>query len=203
MDVLIRGHNVKVNDSLEEFTRSKIGRLDRYLPHILEVRVDLSRQHNSRGEDLNIAQITLKHERGAILRAEERVEGEKRDALEAAINLAVDKMYRQITRFKGKRLVSRKDRGERFIASPEELELAEDIPEEEMSEIAAEYGEFADEIIRRKQVEVSLMSEEEAIDQMELLGHSFFMFHNAATGTINVLYRRDSGGYGVLVPQLA
>jgi len=202
MDVLIRGHNVKVNDSLEEFTRSKIGRLDRYLPHILEVRVDLSRQHNSRGEDLNIAQITLKHERGAILRAEEKVEGEKRDAFEAAINLAVDKMYRQITRFKGKKRVSRKDRGERFIASPEELELAEDIPEEEMSEIAAEYGEFADEIIRRKQVEVSLMSEEEAIDQMELLGHSFFMFHNAATGTINVLYRRDSGGYGVLVPQL-
>ncbi|MBC7871849.1 MAG: ribosome-associated translation inhibitor RaiA [Chitinophagaceae bacterium] len=202
MDVLIRGHNVKINDSLEEFARSKLGRLDRYLPHILEVRVDLSCQHNSRGEDLNIAQITLKHERGAILRAEEKVEGEKRDSLEAAINLAVDKMYRQITRFKGKQRVNRKERGERFIATVEELELAEDIPGDEMSELAAEYGEFADSIIRRKQVEVSLMSEEEAIDQMELLGHSFFMFHNAATGTINVLYRRDSGGYGVLVPQL-
>jgi putative sigma-54 modulation protein len=203
MDVTIRGNNLKVTDALRDFTETKIERLDRYLPNIREVRVDLSRQSTKRGEDLTIAQITLRHSRGAILRAEEKRRGEDRDAVEAAVTIAVDKMYRQIERFKGKRINNRKGR-ERFFATAEELDLAEDLPEVAIPEdTPGAYGDFEEEVdvIRRKIIPVSAMNEPEAIEQMELLGHTFFMFLNADTGKVNVLYRRDSGGYGVLVPE--
>lgn len=205
MEVIIRGLNVKITDALREYTETKLGRLDRYLPQIAEARVDISRQNTRRGEDVTIAQITVRHNRGAILRAEERMRGEDRDSLHRAINMAVDKMYRQIERFKGKRRSSRKGR-ERFIATAEELNLAEDIPGEvyfdDTTPDAEELIDYEEEIVRRKNTPVIAMTEEEAIEQMELLGHTFFMFFNATSGSINVLYRRTNGGYGVLVPQI-
>ena len=206
MDVTIQGTNVKVNEDLQSYARKKLDKLDRYLPHIQEIRVDLAHQHTRRGEDLVTAQITVRHERGAILRAEEKTGGD----VKKAIDKAVDKMYRRIQRFKGRR--SRKGK-ERFIATLEELSLAEDIPD--MEEYVDEYAdavdgyaegtaedqdEYAVPIARRKDVALSPMTEPEAIEQMELLGHAFFMFYNADTETINVLYRRTNGGYGTLVP---
>jgi putative sigma-54 modulation protein len=208
MDVIIQGHNLKINESLETFARRKIDKLPRYLPNIYEIRVDLSNEHTRRGDNMMAAQITIRHERGAILRAEEKVQGD----IEAAINLAVDKMYRQIQRFKGKRV--RKGR-ERFTATIEELDIAEAIPdvEEFAEEYAAETvpvngsGKVEEtppqpEIIRRKDIALAAMNEAEAVEQMELLGHSFFVFFNAETGEMNVLYRREVGGYGVLVPRV-
>ena len=157
------------------------------------MRVEVGREHTRRGEDLAVAQITIRHKRGALLRAQESAPGE----IEAAVNLAVDKMYRQIQRFKGKRT----HKGhERFAATLEELGIAEAIPEIEVD------GDVQDElsgdaqIIRRKNVAVSAMDEDEAIEQMELLGHTFFIFFNQANGQINVLYKRRAGGYGVLNP---
>lgn len=201
MDVIIRGQDVKITDTLADYTQQKLGRLDRYLPHIAEIRVDLSRQHNSRGDDLMIAQITLRHNRGAILRAEEKVTNTDRDSLHAAINLAVDKMYRQIERFKGKHLNNRK-KYERFAPTVEELATAEDIPAEVLNRGDKEAGAEEEFVIRRKNILMTAMTEDEAIEQMELLGHNFFVFHNAATGSMNVIYRRDIGGYGVLIPEL-
>lgn len=197
MDVIIQGHNMKISDTLESYAKKQLDKLDRYLPNIYEVRMDLSAQPTRRGENITIAQITIRHSRGAILRAEEKVPGDVRNA----INSAVDKMYRQIQRFKGKR--SRKGR-ERFTASIEELNMAEAIPE------VAEYIEeepYANEegdprILRRKNVALVAMNEVEAIEQMELLGHTFFVFLNEATGSINVLYQRADGGYGLLTPKM-
>ncbi len=208
MDVTILGANVKVTDDIESYARKKLDRLDRYLPHIQEVRVDIAHEHTRRGENLISAQITIRHERGAILRAEDKSANDAKKA----IDKAVDKMYRRIQRFKGKR--SRKGK-ERFVATLEELNLAEDIPDVE--EFVDEYAELADEyqetqlegdgmetlpfpIARRKDVALAPMTEIEAIEQMELLGHAFFMFFNADTQVINVLYRRTSGDYGLLVP---
>lgn len=192
MEIHIQGHNLKIHPTLEDYTRKKLSKLDRYLPNIQEVRVELEREHTRRGEDLAVAQITIRHARGAILRAEETVAGE----IEAAINLAVDKMYRQIQRFKGKR--ERKGR-ERFVASIEELNAAEPIPE-----VAEPPDEYLDAIIvRRKQVSVSAMTELEAIEQMELLGHTFFVFHDSSNGSntgLKVVYKRHDGTYGVLQP---
>ena len=194
MNITIHGRNVKVTDSIESYTRKKVERFDRYLPNIVEARVDLNHEHTRRGEDLVAAQITIKHSRGAILRVEERTSGD----ILTAINGAIENMHRRIQRFKSKRV--RKGR-ERFSATIDELNAAEAIPG--MEEFVEETTEVpAVEVVRRKQVSVAAMNEAEAVEQLELLGHAFFMFFNAETGGINVLYKRQSGGYGVLVPQV-
>ncbi|MBZ0300690.1 MAG: ribosome-associated translation inhibitor RaiA [Anaerolineae bacterium] len=208
MDVTIQGTNVKITEDIEAHARKKLDRLDRYLPRIREIQLDLSHEHTKRGEDLVSAQITVRHSRGAILRAEEKTGGD----VKKAIDKAVDKMYRRVQRFKGRRIRKGK---ERFTATLEELSLAEDIPD--IEEFVEENGdlssgdyetqlegaeEYMVPIARRKDVQLSPMTEVEAIEQMELLGHSFFMFYNADTQVINVLYRRTSGDYGLLVPAI-
>lgn len=193
MDVVIQGRNIKVTDALESYARKKLDKLDRYLPNIHDVRVDLSHEHTKRGEDLVSAQITIRHQRGAILRVEERVPGDVNNA----INAAVDNMYRRIQRFKGKR--SQKGR-ERFSASMEEVNASEQIPDVE--EFVENAEPIEKEVIRRKEIAVIAMDEAEATEQMELLGHNFFVFFNGVSGSINVVYKRTSGGYGVLVPRV-
>lgn len=191
MEIQIRGDDIKVSETLEEYAQKKLERLNRYLPNIQDVRVDFARQHTRRGEDMLSAQITIRHQRGAILRAEEHTSGDA----EVALNLAIEKIHRQIERFKSKR--SRKGRA-RFSASLEELEIAEsapDVPSVEEEEADAEP------IIRRKEVYATAMNEEDAIEQMELLGHTFFIFFNDQTQMLNVVYKRRTSGYGVLIPR--
>lgn len=203
MEVTIQGLNMKVNDNIAAYARKKLDRLDRYLPGITDVRLDLSTENSRKGGNLRIAQVTVYHRRGAILRAEERVN----DEFERAIDQAIDKMYRQISRFKGKR-VDRRRAGDRYRATPEELELAEEVPEEIVLEPQAEAEDTTfdlseESIVRRKHVSLTPMTEEEAIKQMELLSHDFFMFYNADTESVTVLYKRENGGYGLLVPETA
>lgn len=196
MEISIVGKNLRVTDRLENYVIKKLDRLDRYLPNISYVRIELSNEHTKRGENLAIAQITVRHQRGAILRVEEKRPGD----ILPAIDSAVDNMYRRIQRFKGNR---RRKGQERFTATLEELSAAEAIPDvEEYIEEAPEVETVETPIVRRKEVAVSAMNEAEAIEQMELLGHNFFLFFNDATGSVNVLYRRTAGGYGVLVPQV-
>lgn len=200
MEMSIHSQNLRLNEALEEYARKKLEKLDRYLPNIADVRLDMERLNTRRGENQVVAQITVRHSRGAILRAEERVSGTDQDDLIAALNLALDKMYRQIERFKGKR--SRKGR-ERFSATIEEMDAAEAVPQ--MDVIEEEFdGEALPEpqINRHKEVMLTAMTEEEAVEQMELLGHNFFIFFNDATRSVNVVYKRESGNYGVLVPRI-
>lgn len=194
MNVKINGNHIQISEALEEFTMQRLDKLDRYLPNIVSIQVDLSHQNNKRGADQVIAQITLRHERGAILRAEEKLDIEDRDTIKKAINGAIDKMYVRIQRFKGKGKSKRIH--ERYKASQEELLIAETLPEEEFSE------EHIEEILRRKEVSVIAMTEEEAIEQMELLGHNFFLFFNPNENKIQVVYRREASGYGVLNPNI-
>jgi putative sigma-54 modulation protein len=192
MELTIQGHNLKVTEALEAETRQRVEKLIRYLPNIATLRVDFTHEKTKRGQDLIGAEITIRHVRGAILRAEERGSGD------AALVLsdAVDKMYRQIERFKGKR--NRKGR-DRFIMDADELAAAEAIPE---SEPYVEADGEAPVVARHKVVGVTAMTEAEAIEQMELLGHDFFVFFNQETGGVNVLYQRKNGGYGVLIPRV-
>jgi putative sigma-54 modulation protein len=194
MNFTIQGRNVKVTDAIEAYARKKVEHFDRYLPNIIDARIDLNHEHTRRGEDLVAAQITIRHSRGAILRTEERTTGD----VMAAINGAVENMHRRIQRFKSKRIRKGK---ERFSASIEELNAAEAIPD--VAEFVDEFGdETPNEVVRRKEIPVVAMNEAEAVEQMELLGHTFFMFFNGDTGSVNVLYKRSSGGYGVLVPKV-
>ncbi|MBW4436280.1 MAG: HPF/RaiA family ribosome-associated protein [Pleurocapsa minor GSE-CHR-MK-17-07R] len=200
MDVNIHMQDAPLPLSLEKFAHKKLERLERYLPNIVDVRLELSKERTRRGEDLAVAQLTIRHYRGALLRTEERVQGDH----EAAINQALDKMYTRISRFKGK-VLTRKGR-ERFSATVEELSQAEAEPVPAATEI--EYAAIEDAaaepvIARHKVMELEPMTELEAVAQMELLGHSFFMFMNGETGLVNVLYRRSDNSYGVLIPSHA
>ena len=197
MEVSIHGDGIKISESLDEYTRSKIDRLDRYLPNIAHIGVELAIIRTHRGANQAIAQITVQHARGAILRAEERMNIENRDTIRYAINKAVDKLHRQIGRFKRKRISKNQRVRDRYRATLAEMNAAEEAPF--ALDAAADEGASASDILRRKSVELMPMNEDEAIEQLELLDHSFYMFMNAETETINVLYRRDNGGYGLLV----
>lgn len=208
MDVTIHGHDIKVTENMDQYTRQKVQKLTRYLPNITAIHAEYTGQKSSRGPDIVIAQITVRHSRGAILRAEDRVEMGEGNAAEVALNGAIDKMYRRIRRFKGKRKSKNRRVRERYMATVEELEMAEAMPGDEIPAADAvapeEYaGEFDEpEIIRRKEVAITAMHEEEAIEQMELLGHTFFVFFNIDSNQMNVVYRRETGGYGLLIPQV-
>ncbi len=198
MNISIHGDGIKISEALDSYIRAKVDKLDRYLPNIAQVGVELSIIRTHRGADLAIAQITVQHARGAILRAEEKMNIENRDTIRFAVNKAVDKLHRQIDRFKSKRKSKNQKVRDRYRATVAELDLAEDVPDYSLGD--AEESDAATEIFRRKQIEMMPMNEAEAIEQLELLDHNFYMFMNAESAQVNVLYRRESGGYGILVP---
>lgn len=199
MEVNIHGDGIKISEPLENYTRTKLDKLDRYLPNIAHVGVELSIIRTHRGADLAIAQITVQHARGAILRAEEKMNIESRDTIRFAINKAVEKLHRQIDRFKSRRKAKQQRVRDRYRATIAELDLAEDVPEYAVPDAEDFIPPVA--IMRRKEVELIPMNEEEAIEQLELLDHNFYMFRNADSNEVNVLYRRQNGGYGILAPQ--
>jgi putative sigma-54 modulation protein len=177
MQVIIKAKNIEVTEWLREYVETKIGKLDRYLPSISEARVELSTEKVKSAQDSQVAQITLRSN-GTILRAEERT-----DDIFASIDAVLDKIHRQIARYKGKR----RARGRRARGEP--------LPIEELEEEAHH-------IVRVKQFSMVPMAQDEAIEQMELLGHDFFVFFNSEVEGINVLYRRKDGDYGLLQPEL-
>ena len=194
MEVQIHARNVKVTPRLREYIEKKAGKLDRYLPNIVSVQFDITKQRQKQGGERAIAQLTVRHQRGTILRAEDKSQSD----MFAAIDLVLDKMYRRIQRYKGKR---RRRGGDRFAELEPELAAAEPVPGEQSASTDEEEPKM--EIVRRKVVEVTPMTEEEAIEQMELLGHDFFVFLNAQTDSICVAYLREDGNYGILQPEVA
>jgi putative sigma-54 modulation protein len=181
MELIVKGKNVEVTDRLREYVEQKIGKLDRYLPSISEAWVELSSEETKAAQDRQVCQVTVRSN-GTILRAEERS-----DDMFSAIDSVLDKMYRQIARYKGKR----KNRW-RVAATTEPLPIA----------MEEEFEEEARAIVRVKRFPMTPMNPEEAVEQMELLGHDFFVFFNGEEGRMNVLYRRKVGNYGLLQPEL-
>lgn len=192
MDLKVHTRNIDLTPRLQDHVEKKVSKLDRYLPNIQEVRVDLAVEKPKKGGEQFIAQLTLRNTRGVILRAEEK----RQEDLYSSLDTALDKMYRQIRRYKGKR---KRRGGGRYADTDADFAALEPLP---IDELESEDDEKIS-VVRRKQVTLIPMSEDEAIDQMELLGHSFFIFYNAETARIGVLYRREDGNYGVLEPELA
>jgi putative sigma-54 modulation protein len=182
MELTIKGKNVEITDRLRDYVERKVGKLDRYLPNIGEAWVELSAEGTKAAQHRQVCQVTVRSN-GTILRAEERS-----DDMFTSIDAVLDKMYRQIARYKGKR--KNRWRGAGAPAEPLPIELEEE-PEEEISTI-----------VRTKSFPMTPMHAEEAVEQMELLGHDFFVFYNAEEGQVNVLYRRREGNYGLLQPEL-
>lgn len=187
MDLKIEvfSRNMELSDRILEYVNKKVSKLDRLINGVDETRVDLAYVKSARSaSDRQVAQITIRG-KGFILRAEERA-----DDIFAAIDEAVEKMQRQISRFKGKRSRGRSEGvpvSEIFTEPQPESEEAEEVPV----------------IARRKTFSLIPMDELEAIEHMKLLGHEdFFVFYNANTNAINVLYTRRDGTYGLIEPKL-
>jgi len=188
MSLVLKTRNMQISPETEAYIEKKTQKFNRFLPNIEEIRVDLSREQTRSNQDRIVAEITVRANR-KILRAEER----SRD-LSTAIDSAVDKLNRQIVRLKGKQV-------DRWHAH--ESIRSEELPpltDETLEALAEEQGR---KIVRVKRFSIAPMSEAEAIEQMELLAHDFFVFFNADLGRMNVLYKREDNNYGLLDPVVA
>jgi putative sigma-54 modulation protein len=185
MEITINTRNVELTPRLRNHVERKTGRLDRYMSDLTDVRVDLSSQKTRSALQRQVAQVTIRDSRGTILRAEERDSD-----MFAAVDAVIDKLYRQIKRYRDKRIKSR--RGAPIV---DEAYL-EPLP---LDEYETESDESV--IVRRKRFILLPMSADEAIEQMELLGHSFFVFFDVEDEAVNVVYKRHDGNYGLLQPE--
>ena len=171
MEIIIRGEKVKVTGAMKEYIEEKLKRLDKYLENSSNVRANVLVKVHKDAQKVEVT-IPLK---SFILRSEEY-----QDDFYAAVDKTIDKLERQIRKNKT-RLTSKKVNNNKEFA---------------LQEIKEEKSESK--IVRRKSVEVKPMSEEEAILQMELLGHQFYIFKDAETLKPTLVYKRKEGNYGVI-----
>jgi putative sigma-54 modulation protein len=193
MELQIKAHNIRLSDDLREYIDKRVGKLDRVNERIIEAKFELRQEKSHNPTQRFIAQFTIATPR-SILRAEE-----KNTDPNAAIDIVTDKMARQIKRFH-ERKIHRSKRSAVNLG----LLAADQSPEL----LPASFEDGDDEaidasVVRTKRFPVLPMDTAEAIEQIELLGHDFFVFHNHETNQFNVLYRRQDGQYGVLEPELA
>lgn len=191
MNLIINGRNVEVTDRIREYAEKRINRIERQLPDIQEVRAELTKTSTRSAADRYTYQITLLADK-TILRAEE-----SSSDVFASIDAVSDKLARQVEKVEGRR----KKKKRASLAAQSEVVLAA-IAEESTAE-DEQYADFQfGELLRRKQFKIEPMSEEAALEQLELLDHDFFMFFNANTNDMNVIYRRKDGNYGLIEPEV-
>ena len=190
MQTLIKGKNIEVSTSLRRYVEAKCGKLPRYVDNITSVDVELSAESTRSARTRQVVQVTV-NANGTLLRAEVRA-----DDMFAAVDSVMDKIRRQIRTYKD-RLNNRSKiaagRARAPVASPAEESAAVDEAEDA--------GEDA-RIVKVKRFVLKPLAPEEAVDQMELLGHDFFMFTDRSSELVNVVYRRRDGSYGLLIPEL-
>ena len=189
MQLIVHGRNVEINDWIRDYVNKKVGKLERYLSQVTEGRIEIGLNAAHANDNRYTAQLTM-FVPGAILRAEEATG----DIL-ASIDAVVDKMAEQFRRYKGRRYDYRRRTS---AAANAEAEMAATLVEEE-EEVDQEETR---QIVRRKEFLLQPMDEEEAVSQMELLGHDFFIYYDVEDQGINVVYRRRDGQYGLLQPRV-
>ena len=175
MKFVYASKDMAVTESLKARVEKKLGKLERYFRDEVEATIRFKVQKGAR----NIAEITV-NAGGVILRAEE-----SSNDMYLSIDHAIDKLESQIRRHRNK--------------------LEKRIRSSELEPVVAEapvYEEQNYDIVRVKKFAVKPMGVEDAITQMELLGHDFFLFMNEEDETMNVLYRRNDGSYGLLKPEI-
>jgi ribosome hibernation promoting factor len=175
----VKGKNVEVTDSIRQYAQEKLGKLERQLADPTRVELELAVERNPSISANHVAEATI-WTKGPVLRAREASADHK-----ASIDQLVDKLERQVKRYREKR--------RRYRSGPP---LEQAVPEDAIP-IDGEPR-----IVKSKRFPVKPMSAEEAVLQLELVGHDFFVFQNAETMDVNVVYRRRDGSYGLIEPQL-
>ena len=165
---------ISLNDSVKEYAEKKIGKLDRYFQEDAEAFVTFAVEKKNRC----VVELTIRSANGTLFRAqEEDPDGDMRGAIDAVVNFIERRIRKNKTR------LAKNLRAEALAPEVPEFVVAED----------AEY-----EIVRTKRFAVKTMTTEEAILQMNLLGHAFYVFRSVDSGTVCVVYRRNNGGYGLI-----
>lgn len=182
MNFTIRGENIQLTEALKDYVEKKIGKLERYFeaPSTSEVNITLS-VNKSHQQSIEVT-IPLQ---GVLLRAEEKSED-----MYASIDLVADKLERQIRKHKTK--VNRKFRqdGSMRALFKENFDTG----------VAQHEDEDELELVRTKRFSLKPMDVEEAILQMNMVGHNFFVFANMDSEKVNVVYKRSDGKYGLIEP---
>ena len=180
MRLQVNGRNLEISEQIRTYAEEKLGKLDRLVSDPTRVELELAIEKNPSIADNHVAEATV-WTKGPVLRARE-TSGD----MKASIDQLVTKLERQVKRYREKRRVAprRHARDSGVPTEPPPLE----VPDDDTT------------IVKMKQFSVNPMSPEEAILQLELIGHDFFVFRNAETEIINVVYRRRDGDYGLIEP---
>jgi putative sigma-54 modulation protein len=188
MKLVIHGKNIEITDAIREYVQQKIEKAVNHFQNITnEVDVHLSVARNPRISPKQAAEVTI-YANGNVIRAEESSEN-----LYASIDLVADKIARQLRKYKERR-------NEKKTHAEPTLEGI--VPEEIVTDLIGDRTpELPSEVVRTKYFAMPPMTITEALDQLQLVGHDFYMFRNAETDEINVIYERNHGGYGVIQPR--
>ena len=178
MNLQVKGRNLEISDQIRQYAEDKLGKLDRLVNDPTRIELELAVEKNPSISDNQVAEATV-WTKGPVLRARE-ASGD----MKASIDQLVDKLERQVKRYRDKRRPRKHDRPESVPPEPTPLELLEE----------------GTAIVKVKQFAVKPMAPDEAVLQLELVGHDFFVFRNAETDEVNVVYRRRDGNYGLIEP---
>jgi putative sigma-54 modulation protein len=188
MKLVIHGKNIEITDAIREYVHQKIEKAVSHFQNITnEVDVHLSVARNPRINPKQAAEVTI-YANGNVIRAEESSEN-----LYASIDLVADKIARQLRKYKERRH-EKKTHAQTSIEGVVQQTVVTDL-------IGSRAPELPEEVVRTKYFAMPPMTVAEALDQLQLVGHDFYMFHNIETGEINVIYERNHGGYGVIQPR--
>jgi putative sigma-54 modulation protein len=188
MKLVIHGKNIEITDAIREYVHQKIEKAVSHFQNLTnEVDVHLSVARNPRITPKQAAEVTI-YANGSVIRAEESSEN-----LYASIDLVADKIARQLRKFKERR----NDKKTQAQASIEEV-----VKESVVTDLIGDRTvELPEEVVRTKYFAMPPMTIAQALEQLQMVGHDFFMFHNSETNEINVIYERNHGGYGVIQPR--
>jgi putative sigma-54 modulation protein len=181
----LSGRNVDVTDAMRDYVEEKLTRLDRYNDSITDARVTLTVREVRDATRRNRVEVQLNVPNG-IIRAEEH-----HADMYAAIDKASDVLERQLRKFKTRYMKARHDGAPQPEPGPAEAAVAAGMDD---------VSEFSPEIVRQKRFDLRPMSPEDAVAQMEALGHDFYVFVNMTSGATGVVYRRKDGHYGLIEP---
>jgi putative sigma-54 modulation protein len=179
MRLHVKGKNLEVSDSIRKYAEEKMAKLDRQLHELTQVELELCVEKNPSISANQVAEATI-WTKGPTLRAREASADMK-----ISIDQLTDKLLRQIEHYRAKRS-RRQTRGNGIPPPGGPMSIEE---------------EAGPQIVKTKQFSVKPMSPEEAVLQLELVGHDFFVFRNDESGEVNVIYRRRTSGYGLIEPQ--
>lgn len=210
MELTITAKNLPTSRAVSEYAEKRLGKLANRLRGDVPMRLVLRKEGTKAASDRFVAEVTATLKGGTVLRAEERAED-----LYTAIDALSSVITRQIRRYKTRQSKRRASLTDWETAVLEELSSVESAPESPettgvpagetagtapaATETISELGDGR--LVRTKTHEMAPMTVEEASSRMELLGHSFFVFQNAADRRISVIYRRYDGDYGLIVPE--